>query len=75
MKTNSKTQENTAKLIIWAAALFVLAILTSILVHILIKGLPSINWGFLTEIPRNMGRSGGISSSIIGTLILTAIAV
>lgn len=34
-----------------------------------------LSWQFLTDIPRDMGRSGGISSSIVGTLIVTAVAV
>jgi len=34
-----------------------------------------ISWGFLTEIPRNMGRSGGIASPIVGTLMVTALAI
>jgi phosphate transport system permease protein len=34
-----------------------------------------LSWEFLTDIPRDMGRSGGISSSIVGTLVVTAVAV
>jgi phosphate transport system permease protein len=46
-----------------------------IVVYILIKGLPALSWSFFTEIPRNMGRSGGISSTIIGTFLITVVAV
>ena len=70
-----QTSEKIAKAVIWAAALFVLAILLAILIHVLYKGLPRINWSFLTSIPRNMGRSGGISSAIIGTLFVSAVAI
>jgi phosphate transport system permease protein len=64
-----------AKVLIWSVALMVIAVLISIIVFILYKGLPVINWGFLTEIPRRMGREGGISSAIVGTLLVTAVAV
>ena len=70
-----RTGQKIAKIIIWAAAVSVLAILSFIIIYILIKGLPVINWRFLTEVPANMGREGGISSTIAGTLLVTATAV
>ena len=69
------TGQKIAKIIIWMAALSVLAVLLFIIIYILIKGLPVINWRFLTEIPTSMGREGGISSTIVGTLLVTAVAV
>ena len=75
MRINAKTSQKIAKFLIWTAALLVMVILVSIIVYILVKGIPSISWQFLTEIPRNMGRNGGISSSIVGTLLVTAVAV
>lgn len=75
MKINAKISQKIAKTLIWTAALLVITILISILIYILVKGLPRISWQFLTEIPRNMGRTGGISSSIVGTLLVTAVAV
>jgi len=75
MRISPKTSEKIAKIVIWTAALFVLAVLSAIIVYILYKGLPMINWSFLTEIPRDMGRSGGIASAIVGTLMVTAVAI
>ncbi|MBE5975425.1 MAG: phosphate ABC transporter permease PstA [Paenibacillaceae bacterium] len=75
MKMNANTSQKIAKFTIWAAALFVIAILFSIIAYILVKGIPMLSWEFLTDIPRDMGRSGGISSSIVGTLVVTAVAV
>lgn len=75
MRMNANTSQKIAKLLIWTAALLVMVILIAIIIYILIKGIPMINWQFLTEIPRNMGRTGGISSSIVGTLLVTAVAV
>ena len=75
MKINPQTSGKIAKALIWTAALFVLLVLVAILIYILYKGLPRISWSFLTEIPRNMGRSGGISSTIVGTLLVAAVAL
>jgi phosphate transport system permease protein len=75
MRINAKTSQKIAKFLIWTAALLVIVILVAIIIYILVKGIPMISWQFLTEIPRNMGRTGGISSSIVGTLLVTAVAV
>ena len=75
MKISSRTGERTAKILIWSTALFVLVILVSIIMYVLIKGLPVITWEFLTDIPRSMGRSGGVASTIVGTLMVTAVAI
>jgi len=76
MKVSSaRAAEKTAKILIWIAALSVIAVLVAIIVYILAQGLPTINWQFLTEIPRNMGRSGGIASPIVGTLLVTFLAI
>ena len=75
MRISSRTGEKIAKIFIWSMALFVLVILVAIIMYVLIKGLPIINWQFLTNIPRSMGRTGGIASTIIGTLMVTGVAI
>jgi len=70
-----RISQKIAKVLIWSAALSVLVVLTAIIIYILIKGMPIINWRFLTDIPRSMGRSGGISSTIVGTILITALAI
>ena len=75
MRMNANTSQKIAKVLIWTAALLVMSVLVAIIIYILSKGIPMIDWQFLTEIPRNMGRTGGISSSIVGTLLVTAVAV
>lgn len=72
---NPRTSQKIAKAIIWAAALFVIAILLFIIIYILIKGLPVLSWSFLTENPKSMGREGGIASTIVGTLFVTTVAI
>lgn len=75
MRVNPKTTQRIAKIVIWSAAILVIGILLAIITYLLVKGIPQISGQFLTEIPRNMGRSGGISSTIVGTLLVTAVAV
>jgi len=75
IKISKRTSEIIAKTLIWTAAIFVLAVLLFIIIYILIKGIPIINWSFLTEMPRSMGREGGIASTIVGTLMVTTVAI
>jgi phosphate transport system permease protein len=46
-----------------------------ILIFIILRGASSINWQFITELPKPMGEpGGGIANAIVGTLILVLIA-
>jgi phosphate transport system permease protein len=42
-----------------------------ILSYILYKGIPSLTWEFLTEVPKRGMRAGGIFPAIVGTIYLT----
>ncbi|MEA4907121.1 MAG: phosphate ABC transporter permease PstA [Chloroflexi bacterium] len=42
-----------------------------LIVYFLIQGLPAINWSFLTAMPREGMRAGGIMPAILGTIYLT----
>ncbi len=54
----------TAAALVVAAALF-------LLVYITVRGLPAISWEFLTDVPRQQMKAGGIFPVIMGTLALT----
>ncbi len=43
-----------------------------ILLDIIVKGLPAINWAFLTAQPSRGGEEGGILPAILGTILLIA---
>ena len=75
MRINPRKTQLMARIVIWFAAILVLVILFSIIIYILSKGIPHITWQFLTQIPSDMGRSGGISSAIVGTLAVTLVAI
>jgi phosphate transport system permease protein len=75
MKIRPKTSESIAKFIIWFVSILVVLLLFFIISFILIKGLPTLTWQFLTESPSDMGRSGGILSTIVSTMMVTVLAV
>ena len=75
MRVSPKTSQRIAKIVIWSAAIIVILVLLFIMVYILAKGLPTLSWQFLSENPSDMGRSGGILSTIVSTVLVTAVAV
>jgi phosphate transport system permease protein len=49
--------------------------LALILLFIIVRGASSINWQFLTQMPKPMGESGGgIANAIVGTLLLVLVS-
>jgi phosphate transport system permease protein len=67
--------QSVAKILIWTAALSTIAVMILILYQILRQGLPVLNLDFFLRSPRNMGREGGILSTIIGTVFLTGVGI
>jgi len=67
--------QSIAKILIWTAAFSTIGVMILILIQILSQGLPLLGIQFFLDPPRNMGREGGISSTIIGTILLTALAI
>jgi len=56
--------------LLFLATLFIVVPVGMIVVIIIQKGLPAISWQFLTDIPKQGMRSGGIFPAIIGTIYL-----
>jgi phosphate transport system permease protein len=50
------------------------AALASVVVAVLLRGLPAVTWRFLTEQIRQVGADGGVFYNVVGTLILVAAA-
>jgi phosphate transport system permease protein len=67
--------QSVAKVFIWTAALSTIAVMILILYQILRQGLPVLSLDFFLRSPRNMGREGGILSTIIGTVFLTGVGI
>ncbi len=64
-----------AKFLIWMAALSTIAVMILILFQILKEGLPVLDLHFFHDSPKEMGREGGIFSTIVGTAALTLVAL
>lgn len=67
--------DKSVKVLFWGLTLFTLLILFFILGFLLKKGLPVVSWEFLSQPIRDMGKSGGIFPTIIGTIYLTLLGV
>jgi hypothetical protein len=69
-----RVRERVAFGCIWAAALLTIAVLALIISVILWRGLPGVSRTFLTGVPGDMGRGGGILPTIVGTVAVGLLA-
>ncbi|MFA4991141.1 MAG: phosphate ABC transporter permease PstA [Candidatus Omnitrophota bacterium] len=75
MTKNPYRAQKIAFFFLFLATLLIVVPVGLIIVSIIQKGLPAINWQFLSDMPRQGMRSGGIFPAIIGTLYLVAGAI
>lgn len=74
MRNSYRTQQ-VAFILLFLATLLVVVPVGMIVVIIVQKGLPAINWQFLFDIPRQGMRAGGIFPAIVGTIYLVSGAI
>lgn len=74
MKNPYRTQ-NIAFFFLSLATLLIVIPVGLIVVIIIQKGLPAVNWQFLSDIPRQGMRAGGIFPAIVGTIYLVLGAI
>ncbi|MDD5253363.1 MAG: phosphate ABC transporter permease PstA [Candidatus Omnitrophota bacterium] len=67
---NTQRSQKIAFFFLFLATLLIVVPVGLIVVIIVQKGIPAINWQFLTDIPRQGMRAGGIFPAIIGTFYL-----
>ncbi|MBU1043105.1 MAG: phosphate ABC transporter permease PstA [Candidatus Omnitrophica bacterium] len=70
---NRKAEQFLGFLILRACVFFVIAALLIILIDIFTKGAGSINWEFLSAMPKKGMTEGGIFPAIVGTFLVTLI--
>jgi phosphate transport system permease protein len=75
MRVNPRLEQNAVKVVLMVLTVITVGVLLFIIVFILRKGIPVLDLSFLTRNPVDMGRGGGIFSTIVGTLVLTLVAV
>ena len=72
MKISTQTQQKIAFTLLGIASTLVIVPVIVIFAILIQKGLPAINWQFLTAMPRMGMRAGGIFPAIMGTLYLVS---
>jgi phosphate transport system permease protein len=70
-----RVEQKVAQATLWAMTLVTVGVLLFIIFFILRRGLPVLSLEFLTTNPADMGKSGGIFSTIVGMGALTALAI
>lgn len=59
----------------WFTAILVIGAFAWLLVDVVSRGQSGLNWSFLTSLPQNAGRSGGIASVIVSTLLILLVCL
>jgi len=72
---NPRTSQKIAFFFLFLSTLLIVVPVGMIVVIIVHKGLPAITWQFLTDVPRQGMRAGGIFPAIVGTVYLVLGAV
>jgi phosphate transport system permease protein len=75
MRIPPRITQSIAILVLGAATLLTLAILVFIIAFVLKRGLPVVNFHFLFDGPRDMGKSGGIFPTLVATIVLPLLAI
>jgi phosphate transport system permease protein len=75
MKKNPYRSQKIAFSLLFLATLLIVVPVGLIVVIIIQKGLPAINWQFISDIPRQGMRAGGIFPAIVGTVYLVTGAI
>ena len=75
MSLDPRLTQRFARVVLWAMTSATIAVLVFIIVFVLKNGLPVVDLGFLTRNPTDMGRAGGIFSTVVGTVSLSVLAI
>ncbi len=62
-------------LLVWAAAISVTAVFIWLLMDLVWHGTGKLSWEFLTTEPQDAGRSGGIASILVSTMLLLGVCL
>jgi phosphate transport system permease protein len=74
-RVDPRAEQAVVGAVLWTLTALTVAVLIFIILFVLRKGLPVLSWDFLARNPVDMGKAGGIFSTIVGTLVLTAGAI
>ncbi len=72
---SARVEDKIAKAVFWVSGIAIFFSLFAILGYVVLKGAGALSFEFVSGIPKNAGRDGGIFPAILGTLYLVAIAI
>ncbi len=75
MRIPPRITQAIAVTVLGTATFLTVVILVFIIAFVLTKGLPYVNAEFLFSAPKDMGRAGGIFTTLVGTVLLPLVAV
>jgi phosphate transport system permease protein len=71
-RRRARIAEAVAKAVLGAMAALVVGIALFVVGYIVYRGVGALNWDFLTQVPKDRGRAGGIMPVIVGTFYLVS---
>jgi len=71
----NKWRDKIITTLFWTAGLIIVLILAGIIGYIVVKGVSSLSLDFILQPPSRAGKSGGISTTIVGTLYLALVSL
>jgi len=75
VRIDPRAEQQFFRALLWLLTGVTIFILFFIIFYVLKKGLPVVSLEFLTKNPVEMGKAGGIFSTILGTVALTLLAI
>ncbi|MBN2621307.1 phosphate ABC transporter permease PstA [candidate division WOR-3 bacterium] len=75
IRIGPRTTQIIAYIALLLATAITVIVLFFIIIYVFKNGLGQLNWEFLTEKTHNMGKEGGIFPSILGTFLVTVLAI
>ncbi len=75
LAVHPRTEQSIMRALLWILTAITVFILLFIIFYVLKRGLPVVSLEFLTRNPAEMGKTGGIFSTIVGTIALTLLAI
>ena len=70
-----KVKDNFVRLLIYLCASFSVLLLVGIIVYVLVKGAPAVNWSFLTSVTSVLKGTVGIAGNIVNTVLIILITM
>jgi phosphate transport system permease protein len=71
----SRLPDYATTFVAWSVALVITSVFVWILADIVRQGIGEMSWSFLTEVPRNAGRAGGIGPIIFSTVLILTVCM